>query len=227
MRDQLLPRRRTVALFAAAAAISKSAQPTRAALAPYSLELPPGFVRLGNLGSRSSASGYLLVAGDFRDTIGAGSATTISVQRIDRQALPPLPTDAPGLAAALAQSRDKDTTNFEPSTVLIDTLCGPNCAWPRLNLAEQAGLPEPRTHTQQLDTGSCLQFEMLTSLVGGGGAASADPSLMRHTLVQAQVLPDALLVLWAGAQQTAWASGTGEVLKGAAATFATRAGPPS
>ncbi len=155
----------------------------------------------------------------------------VSVQRIDRQALPPLPTDAPGLAAALAQSRDKDTTNFEPSTVLIDTLCGPDCAWPRLNLAEQAGLPEPRTHTQQLDTGSCLQFEMLTSLVGGGGAASADPSLMRHTLVQvtetspwvlavcwsyppscdsapkahrhaplpcqAQVLPDALLVLWA------------------------------
>ncbi len=69
--------RRTLALLAAAAAISKSAQPSRAALAPpYSLELPPGFVRLGNLGSRSSASGYLLVAGDFRDTIGAGSATT-------------------------------------------------------------------------------------------------------------------------------------------------------
>lgn len=217
--------RRTVALLAAAAAISKSAQPSRAALAPYSLELPPGFVRLGNLGSRSSASGYLLVAGDFRDTIGAGSATTISVQLIDRRALPPLPTDAPGLAAALAQSRDKDTTNFEPSTVLVDTLCGPDCARPRLNSAELAGLPEPRT--QQLDTGSCLRFEMLTSLVGGGGAASADPSLMRHTLVQAQVLPDALLVLWAGAQQTAWASGTGEVLKGAAATFATRAEPSS
>jgi hypothetical protein len=234
--------RRTVALLAAAAAISKSAQPSRAALAPYSLELPPGFVRLGNLGSRSSASGYLLVAGDFRDTIGAGSATTsacdacisahylyaltqtncdpaVSVQLIDRRALPPLPTDAPGLAAALAQSRDKDTTNFEPSTVLVDTLCGPDCARPRLNSAELAGLPEPRT--QQLDTGSCLRFEMLTSLVGGGGAASADPSLMRHTLVQvtetspwvlcdspkaqhhaplpcqAQVLPDALLVLWA------------------------------
>eukprot|EP00964_Phaeocystis_antarctica_P077124 scaffold47792_cov69-Phaeocystis_antarctica.AAC.4 len=31
----------------------------------------------------------------------------------------------------------------------------------------------------------------------------------------------------AGAQQTAWASGTGEVLKGAAATFAVRAGPSS
>ncbi len=73
---QLQLQRRTVALLAAAAAISKSAQPSRAVLAPYSLELPPGFVQLGNLGSRSRASGYLLVAGDFRDTIGAGSATT-------------------------------------------------------------------------------------------------------------------------------------------------------
>lgn len=72
-----LVQRRAVALLAAAAAISKSSQPSRADSAPqYSLELPPGFVRLGNLGSRSSASGYLLVAGDFRDTIGAGSATT-------------------------------------------------------------------------------------------------------------------------------------------------------
>ena len=73
---QLQLQRRTVALLAAAAAISKSTQPSRAVLAPYSLELPPGFVQLGNLGSRSRASGYLLVAGDFRDTIGAGSATT-------------------------------------------------------------------------------------------------------------------------------------------------------
>ena len=106
----------------------------------------------------------------------------VSVQLINRQALPSLPADAARLAAALARSRDTDTTNFEPSTVLVDTLCGPDCARPRLNSAEQAGLPEPRT--EQLDTGSCLRFEMLTSLVGGGGAASADPSLMRHTLVQ-------------------------------------------
>eukprot|EP00964_Phaeocystis_antarctica_P077123 scaffold47792_cov69-Phaeocystis_antarctica.AAC.3 len=186
---QLQLQRRTVALLAAAAAISKSTQPSRAVLAPYSLELPPGFVQLGNLGSRSRASGYLLVAGDFRDTIGAGSATTSacdacvsSLPLINRQALPSLPADAARLAAALARSRDTDTTNFEPSTVLVDTLCGPDCARPRLNSAEQAGLPEPRT--EQLDTGSCLRFEMLTSLVGGGGAASADPSLMRHTLVQ-------------------------------------------
>ncbi len=66
--------RRTVALLAAAAAFSKSSQSSRAVVPqPYNLELPPGFVRLGNDGSRS---GYLLVAGDFRDTIGAGSATT-------------------------------------------------------------------------------------------------------------------------------------------------------
>ena len=68
---------RRVALLAAAAAVSKSSQLSSAALPPlFNLELPPGFVRLGNLGSRSSSSGYLLVAGDFRDTIGAGSATT-------------------------------------------------------------------------------------------------------------------------------------------------------
>jgi len=194
-----LVQRRAVTLLAAAAAISKSSQPSRADSTPqYSLELPSGFVRLGNLGSRSSASGYLLVAGDFRETIGAGSATTsacdayashylfaltrtnygaaVSVQLIKRQALPPLPgTDAAGLAAALAQSRDKDTTNFEPSAVLVDTLT-------RLDSAEQAGLPE--LGARPLDTGSCLRFEMLTSLVGGGGAASADPSLVRHTLVQ-------------------------------------------
>jgi len=120
----------------------------------------------------------------------------------------------------LAQSRDKDTTNFKPSRVLVDTLCVSDRTRP-----EQAGLSEPGTvpgTVPQVETGGCLQFEMLTSLVGGG-PATADLSLMRHTLVQAQVLPDTVLVLWAGAQQTAWASGTGEVLKGAAATFAARA----
>ena len=338
-----LVQRRAVALLAAAAAISKSSQPSGADSAPqYSLELPPGFVRLGNLGSRSSASGYLLVAGDFRDTIGAGSATTsacdacvshclsaltqtnhgaaVSVQLIKRQALPPLAgTDAAGLAAALAQSRDKDTTNFEPSTVLVDTLT-------RLDSAEAEQAPLPELGARPLDTGSRLRFEMLTSLVGGGGAASADPSLVRHTLVQVTeaspwggllfagaIHPTATLPqsspprpaplpgagasrrppgslgntsrrrrglrvghdvganglpvgtepglvarvprartglasppqLWcsaqlpatrallnfaatqAGAQQSAWSSGTGEVLKSAAATFAARAGPSS
>ena len=204
----------------------------------------------------------------------------------------------------MAQSRDKDTTNFKPSRVLVDTLCVSDRTRP-----EQAGLSEPGTvpgTVPQVETGGCLQFEMLTSLVGGG-PATADLSLMRHTLVQvadnlpgrpgllavcptqlrlcapsspppllpgkAQVLPDTVLVLWAtspaekeatiwvgrkaacrngaafsspraahtrglaspaelesiwhgtqaGAQQTAWASGTGEVLKGAAATFAARA----
>ena len=210
-----LVQRRAVALLAAAAAISKSSQPSRADSAPqYSLELPTGFVRLGNLGSRSSASGYLLVAGDFRDTIGAGSATTsacdacvshclsaltqtnhgaaVSVQLIKRQALPPLAgTDAAGLAAALAQSRDKDTTNFEPSTVLVDTLTRLDSAE-----AEQAPLPELGA---RLDTGSCLRFEMRTSLVGGGGAASADPSLVRHTLVQVTEASPWGCLLFAGA----------------------------
>ena len=211
-----LVQRRAVALLAAAAAISKSSQPSRADSAPqYSLELPTGFVRLGNLGSRSSASGYLLVAGDFRDTIGAGSATTsacdacvshclsaltqtnhgaaVSVQLIKRQALPPLPgTDAAGLAAALAQSRDKDTTNFEPSTVLVDTLT-------RLDSAEVEQAPLPELGARPLDTGSCLRFEMLTSLVGGGGAASADPSLVRHTLVQVTEASPWGCLLFAGA----------------------------
>ena len=211
-----LVQRRAVALLAAAAAISKSSQPSGADSAPqYSLELPPGFVRLGNLGSRSSASGYLLVAGDFRDTIGAGSATTsacdacashylsaltqthygaaVSVQLIKRQALPPLAgTDAAGLAAALAQSRDKDTTNFEPSTVLVDTLT-------RLDSAEAEQAPLPELGARPLDTGSCLRFEMLTSLVGGGGAASADPSLVRHTLVQVTEASPWGCLLFAGA----------------------------
>ena len=105
----------------------------------------------------------------------------VSVQLLNRRALPPLPADAARLAAALAQSRDKDTTNFKPSRVLVDTLCVSDRTRP-----EQAGLSEPGTvpgTVPQVETGGCLQFEMLTSLVGGG-PATADLSLMRHTLVQ-------------------------------------------
>ena len=77
----------------------------------------------------------------------------------------------------MAQSRDRDATNFEPSEVLVDTLCSLDCARPRLCSAEQVGLSE------QVEAGDCLRFEMLTALVSGGGA-SVDSSLMRHTLVQ-------------------------------------------
>ena len=100
------------------------------------------------------------------------------------------------LAAARAQLRDGDATNPTPSQVLPETLVAGGGA-------------------------SMLRFEMLTSLVGGN---LASPSLVRHTLVQAEAAPEGVLVLWAGAQQADWDRGAADDLRAAAATFAAR--PP-
>ena len=170
---------------------------TAAAAPPFELSLPPSFVRLSNLGGTSSSAGYLLVAGDFSTTIRSGGATTLSVQLLDPKALPPLSADASlSFASALAQSRDRDTTNPTPSQVLAGAVTTDAAA-------------------------SRIRFEMLTSLTGMD-PAKADPSLVRHTLVQAVLAPEGVLVLWAGAQQADWEKGAAETLRTAADTFGAR-----
>ena len=62
---------------------------------------------------------------------------------------------------------------------------------------------------------------MLTSLTGTD-PTEADPSLVWHTLVQAVIAPEGVLVLWAGAQQADWENGAAETLRAAADTFGAR-----
>lgn len=186
------------ALLAATATLWAPPLASNAAAAPpFELVLPPSFVRLSNLGGTSSGAGYLLVAGDFRTTIGSGGATTLSVQLLDPGGLPPLsPASVDTIlsfATALAQSRDRDTTNPTPSQVLADAVT---------------------TNAEA----SRIRFEMLTSLTGSD-PTKADPSLVRHTLVQAELAPEGVLVLWAGAQQADWDKGAAETLRAAADTF--------
>ena len=194
--------RRSALLVATAALWAPPPCPSTAAAAPpFELTLPPSFVQLRNLGGTSSGAGYLLVAGDFSTTIKSGGATTLSVQLLEPRALPPLlpasTTDASlSFAAACAQYRDRDTTNPKPSQVLAETVT---------------------TATEA----SRIRFEMLTSLTGTD-PTEADPSLVRHTLVQAVIAPEGVLVLWAGAQQADWENGAAETLRAAADTFGAR-----
>ena len=192
---------RRALLLAATAACSPPPLRVLAAAAPlpFELTLPSGFVRVGNLGSGSRDAGVLFVAGDYSTTIASGGATTLSVQRLRlSETLPPPTSDtAARLAMALAQLRDRDATNPAPSQVLPETVVA---------------------------DGPKLTFEMLTALTGGD-PRTAPPKLVRHTLVQAQLAPDGLFVLWAGAQQVDWDLGAADRLRTAASTFSLRTPP--
>ena len=113
--------RRQLATLICAAAASPRDSLAASPPAPFTIELPPSFVKLSSVASPD----VLLVAGDFRNLIGAtGAATTISVQRVTLRPglLPVQPDEASAAAAALASFRDSQAGNGYVSWPLASTI---------------------------------------------------------------------------------------------------------
>ena len=195
--------RRQLATLICAAAASPRDSLAASPPAPFTIELPPSFVKLSSVASPD----VLLVAGDFRNLIGAtGAATTISVQRVTLRPglLPVQPDEASAAAAALASFRDSQAGNGYVSWPLASTI--------------------------QWDAHAGLIFEFLTPLIGNAAhpeTLSAD--FVRHTIVRATPLPAAdgtapstMVVMWAGARATDWNDGVGAELVAAARSFDVR-----
>ena len=195
--------RRQLASLVIAAAASPRGSLAAPPPAPFSIDLPPSFVKLSSVASPD----VLLVAGDFRNLIGAtGAATTISVQRVTLRPglLPVQPDEASAAAAALASFRDSQAGNGYVSWPLASTI--------------------------QWDAHAGLTFEFLTPLIGNAAnpeTLSAD--FVRHTIVRATSLPaadgtapSAMVVMWAGARATDWNDGVGAELVAAARSFDVR-----
>ena len=189
--------RRQLASLVIAAAASPRGSLAAPPPAPFSIDLPPSFVKLSSVASPD----VLLVAGDFRNLIGAtGAATTIAVQRVTLRPglLPVQPDEAPAAAAALASFRDSQAGNGYVSWPLASTI--------------------------QWDAHAGLTFEFLTPLIGNAAHPETPSSdFVRHTIVRATPLPAAdgtapstMVVLWAGARATDWNDGVGAELIAAA-----------
>ena len=191
-----LGRRSLASLLSTAALTALPRSPLAAAPPPFSLTLPPDFVKI----SATSGQGVLLMAGDFRGMIaGTGAATTISVQRLEKFTLPPPAADNGAAlneaASTLARLRDAQSAAVGQSELIA---------------------------TSVASDGSMLSFEFVTPLVANGYAGEDSPSLKRHTLARALESKDGSgggLVLWAGAREADWQAGAGDSLRAAAATF--------
>lgn len=189
---------RRPALLALAAAVTQPRPPVTAAEpAPrFSLEVPAGFVSIGRRGDAD----YLLVTGNF------ATGTLLSVQQLR-------PTD---LRVPLSAGDDAAALRLATALgALRDKAQGVDAT---------SAVRNARARGQR-----AIDFELTTPLVGDKAtpAQLADPELVRTTLARALLLPDGpagepgagLLVVWAGAKQSFFDAGDGELLRAAVDSF--------